>query len=78
MDFIQQSFAGGMNLGVDDTRVPEDAYRLAFNVRNRHDALEAVKKSKVYDTDLLFPIIANPGGYTSTDPKIQGIILSLF
>ena len=74
MDFIQQSFAGGMNLGVDDTRVPEDAYRLAFNVRNRHDALEAVKKSKVYDTDLLFPIIANPGGYTSTDPKIQGII----
>ena len=73
-DFIQQSFAGGMNLGVDDTRVPENAYRLAFNVRNRHDALEAVKKSKVYDTDLLFPIIANPGGYTSTDPKIQGII----
>jgi hypothetical protein len=74
MDFIQQSFGGGMNLSVDDTRVPENAYRLAFNVRNRHDSLEAVKRSKVYDTDLLFPAIANPGGYTSTDPKVQGII----
>ena len=74
MDFIQQSFGGGMNLSVDDTRVPENGYRLAFNVRNRHDALETVKRSKVYDTDLLFPAIANPGGYTSTDPKVQGII----
>ena len=73
-DFIQRSFGGGMNLSVDDTRVPEDAYRLAFNVRNRHDALEAIKKSKAYDTDQLFPAVANPGGYTSTDPKVQGII----
>jgi len=73
-DFIQRSFGGGMNLSVDDTRVPEDAYRLAFNVRNRHDALEAIKKSKVYDTDQFFPVIANPGAYTSTDPKVQGII----
>ena len=73
-DFIQSSFAGGMNLSVDDTRVPEDAYRLAFNIRNRHDSLEVVKKSTAYDTDQLFPIIPNPGGYTSTDPKVQGII----
>ena len=65
MDFIQQSFGGGMNLSVDDTRVPADAYRLAFNVRNRHDSLETVKKSEVFDMSILAP---------RTDPKVQGIL----
>lgn len=65
MDFIQQSFGGGMNLSVDDTRVPADAYRLAFNVRNRHDSLETVKRSEVFDMSILAP---------RTDPKVQGIL----
>ena len=38
-DFIQQSFGGGMNLGIDDTRLAASEYGLAYNVRNRHDAL---------------------------------------
>ena len=54
-----------MNLSVDDTRVPSDAYRLAFNVRNRHDSLETVKKSEVFD----MAAISN-----RTDPKVQGIL----
>ena len=54
-----------MNLSVDDTRVPADAYRLAFNVRNRHDSLETVKKSEVFDMSILAP---------RTDPKVQGIL----
>ena len=33
-DFIQQSFGGGMNLGVDDTRLGTNEYGLAHNVRN--------------------------------------------
>ena len=68
MDFIQQSFSGGMNLGVDDTRLGTNEYGLAYNIRNRHDALECVKKAKAFDTT---PTL---GGYSATDPKIQGII----
>ena len=68
MDFVQQSFSGGMNLGVDDTRLATDEYGLAYNVRNRHDALECVKKAIAFDTT---PTL---GGYSSSDPKIQGII----
>jgi hypothetical protein len=67
-DFIQQSFGGGMNLGVDDTRLGTNEYGLAYNVRNRHDALECVKKAKAFDTTNAL------GGYSATDPRVQGII----
>jgi len=67
-DFIQQSFGGGMNLGVDDTRLGTNEYGVAYNVRNRHDALECVKKAKAFDTTNAL------GGYSATDPRVQGII----
>ena len=67
-DFIQQSFGGGMNLGVDDTRLGTNEYGLAYNVRNRHDAVECVKKAKAFDTTNAL------GGYSATDPRVQGII----
>jgi hypothetical protein len=67
-DFIQQSFGGGMNLGVDDTRLGTNEYGLAYNVRNRHDALECVKKAKAFNTTNAL------GGYSATDPRVQGII----
>ena len=57
-----------MNLGVDDTRLGTNEYGLAYNVRNRHDALECVKKAKVFDTTNAL------GGYSATDPRVQGII----
>jgi len=61
MKFSQQSFSGGMNLLVDDTRLPVvsgyklgnnpyslgyNQYRLGINVRNRFDVLNTVKQSK--------------------------------
>ncbi len=67
-DFIQQSFGGGMNLGIDDTRLAASEYGLAYNVRNRHDALECVKKAKAFNTTNAL------GGYSPTDPRVQGII----
>lgn len=42
MQFNQVSFAGGMNLLVDDTRIQANEYREAFNVRNRFDVLDQV------------------------------------
>tara|TARA_R110000824_G_scaffold88532_1_gene217562 strand:+ start:516 stop:2903 length:2388 start_codon:yes stop_codon:yes gene_type:complete len=66
--FIQQSFGGGMNLGVDDTRLGTNEYGLAYNIRNRHDAVECVKKAKAFDTTNAL------GGYSATDPRVQGII----
>jgi hypothetical protein len=66
--FIQQSFGGGMNLGVDDTRLSTNEYGLAYNIRNRHDAVECVKKAKAFDTTNAL------AGYSATDPRVQGII----
>ena len=58
MEFNQSSFSGGMNLLVDDTRLPVNSkyklgdnpydlgysqYREAFNIRNRYDVLTPVK-----------------------------------
>lgn len=40
--YNQASFAGGMNLRVDDTRLKPDQYKVAFNVRNRVDTLEPI------------------------------------
>jgi hypothetical protein len=60
MDFLQASFIGGMNLLVDDTRLPVAAkyatgkspytigynqYRAGFNVRNRFDVLTPTHSS---------------------------------
>lgn len=42
-DYLQSSFRGGMNLFVDDTRLADNEYREAFNVRNRFDVLEQIK-----------------------------------
>lgn len=42
MDNIQNSFSGGMNLFLDDTRLAENEYRSAFNIRNRFDVLEPI------------------------------------
>jgi len=61
MNFNQKSFSGGMNLLVDDTRLPVVAgyklgnnpyslgynqYRLGINVRNRFDVLNTIQQSK--------------------------------
>ena len=64
MEFNQSSFSGGMNLIVDDTRLPVSVkyklgdnpysvgynqYREAFNIRNRFDVLQSIKNG-VRDT----------------------------
>jgi len=43
---IQSSFAGGMNLVLDDTTLKEAEYKLAFNVRNRFNKLTAILAPK--------------------------------
>mgnify|MGYP003650203928 CR=1 FL=1 len=48
-EYNQQSFIGGMNLLVDDTRLQPNQYRLAFNCHNRYDVLDPVLTS-VLDT----------------------------
>ena len=45
--FNQQSFTGGLNLLVDDTRLNNNQYRIGFNLRNRYDVLDPVKSSVV-------------------------------
>ena len=62
MDFSQSSFSAGMNLLVDDTRLPivvgyklgdnpykigYNQYRLGINVRNRFDVLQPILQSKI-------------------------------
>ena len=44
-EYNQQSFIGGMNLLVDDTRLQPNQYRLAFNCHNRYDVLDPVLTS---------------------------------
>lgn len=46
-EFIQQSFNGGMNLLLDDTRLAQNQYRVGFNLRNRYDVLEPVQSSEL-------------------------------
>lgn len=55
-DYNQVSFAGGMNLLLDDTRLQPNQYRVGFNLRNRYDTLDAVRGS-VLDTSLPSGII---------------------
>lgn len=45
-EFIQKSFKGGINLIVDDTRLEDDEYREAFNVRSRFDILDQIHNSE--------------------------------
>lgn len=62
MEFSQTSFSAGMNLLVDDTRLPVvvgyklgdnpykigyNQYRLGVNVRNRYDVLQPILQSKI-------------------------------
>ena len=46
-DYVQQSFAGGMNLLANDTRLEQNQYRAGFNVRNRYDIIEPVLESQI-------------------------------
>ena len=46
-EYLQTSFQGGMNLLADDTRLQSNEYRIGFNVRNRYDVLDQVKKGKL-------------------------------
>lgn len=48
-EFNQISFRGGMNLIYDDTRLADNEYREAFNVRNRFDVLDQIKEAKEVD-----------------------------
>lgn len=41
-EFVQDSFSGGMNLMVDDTKIGANEYREAFNVLNRFDRLDPI------------------------------------
>lgn len=45
--YNQRSFAGGMKLQVDDTRLAPNEYKIAFNCRNRVDTLDPVLSSKI-------------------------------
>lgn len=63
-DYSQQSFVGGMNMSVDDTRLGEDEYKFAKNIRNRFGTLEGIKN--VSD-------ISNSIGAFTTNPPIQAI-----
>ena len=44
-EFNQESFSGGLNLLLDDTRLANNQYRVGFNLRNRYDVLDPVKSS---------------------------------
>lgn len=63
-NYTQTSFLGGMNLSVDDTRLTEDEYKFAKNVRNRFGTLEGIKNVNDISSDI--------GAFTS-NPPIQAI-----
>jgi hypothetical protein len=63
-DYSQQSFVGGMNMSVDDTRLGEDEYKFAKNIRNRFGTLEGIKNVNDISSDI--------GAFTS-NPPIQAI-----
>lgn len=46
-EFIQESFIGGMNLLLDDTRLQKNQYVAGFNIRNRNDQLDNVLESQI-------------------------------
>ena len=58
--YVQTSFSGGMNMSVDDTRLTEDEYKFAHNVRNRFGVLEGVKQAVDISSDI--------GSFTSNPP----------
>jgi len=51
-DYSQQSFVGGMNMSVDDTRLGEDEYKFAKNIRNRFGTLEGIKNVNDISSDI--------------------------
>lgn len=59
--YNQNSFAGGMQLSTDDTRLQQDEYKLAFNCRNRTSVLTPVFSSK---QDTAAPAGVKQGIYT--------------
>jgi hypothetical protein len=63
-DYSQQSFVGGMNMSVDDTRLGQDEYKFAKNVRNRFGTLEGIKNVNDISSDI--------GAFTS-NPPIQKV-----
>jgi hypothetical protein len=48
--YAQSSFLGGMNMAVDDSRLGDDEYSFAMNVRNRFGELTPVKRPLIIDT----------------------------
>ena len=63
-DYAQQSFVGGMNMSVDDTRLGQEEYKFAKNVRNRFGTLEGIKNVNDISSDI--------GAFTA-NPPIQKI-----
>ena len=53
-----------MNMSVDDTRLAEDEYKFAHNIRNRFGVIEGVKKAVDISSDI--------GAFTS-NPPVQAI-----
>lgn len=49
MNFLQNSFIGGMNLLLDPTRLAENEYVYVFNGRTRFDSVEPIKESVLVD-----------------------------
>jgi len=50
--YSQTSFLGGMNMAVDDSRLTDDEYSFAMNVRNRFGELKPVKRPLAIDAGL--------------------------
>jgi len=46
-EYNQQSFKGGMNLLLDDTRLDNTMYRIGYDLTNRYDALDPVLVSQL-------------------------------
>lgn len=55
-EYNQESFIGGMNLLLDDTRLATNQYRVAFDCTNRYDAMDTCLVS-VEDTSIPIGVI---------------------
>ena len=83
--YAQSSFLGGMNMAVDEARLGEDEYRIAYNVRNRFGDLRPTRRPLKIDGGLdsgngaitSLTIATGGTGYsagtlTATDPSGNG------
>lgn len=50
LQFVQQSFRGGMDQSVDPTRIPANCYPLLINGRSRYDLIETVRAPRQLTT----------------------------